>query len=73
MQTIHHAADLIAAHYGAPAPVVTGQYRQGDVRHAWADVTLAKETLGWEPHVMLAEGIEQLATWIDEQELVPLP
>ena len=64
-QTIATAATLIAAHYGAPEPHVTGQYRQGDVRHAWADVSRAREVLGWEPRYPLAEGVERLATWID--------
>lgn len=66
-QTIARAAELIAAHYGAPAPHVTGQFRQGDVRHAWADVSRAESVLGWTPAVTLDEGIERLATWIDER------
>jgi len=66
-QTIATAAELIAAHYGAPAPHVTGQYRQGDVRHAWADVSHAKAALDWTPQFGLAEGIDRLATWIDAQ------
>lgn len=64
-QTIATAAELIARHYGAPAPHVTGQYRQGDVRHAWADVTRAAEVLGWTPQWSLERGVERLAEWID--------
>ena len=70
-QTIARSAELIAAHYGAPAPHVTGQYRQGDVRHAWADVTHAATALGWSPRFGLAEGIERLASWIDAQAVGP--
>lgn len=66
-QTIGTAARLIAAHYGAPDPHVTGQYRQGDVRHAWADISAAEKTLGWTPKYDLAQGIERLASWIDAQ------
>ena len=66
-QTIGTAAKLIAQHYNAPAPHVTGQYRQGDVRHAWADITAAKDVLGWTPQYNLAQGIDRLATWIDAQ------
>jgi dTDP-L-rhamnose 4-epimerase len=66
-QTIGTAAKLIAAHYGAPEPHVTGQYRQGDVRHAWADVTAARDVLGWAPQYNLSEGIVRLAEWIDAQ------
>lgn len=66
-QTIATAAELIAAHYGAPAPHVTGQFRHGDVRHAWADVTAARERLDWEPQWSLKDGVARLASWIDEQ------
>ena len=69
MQTIATAATIIADYYGAPAPHVTGQFRNGDVRHAWADITAAKEILGWEPQVSLREGIHELARWIDAEQL----
>jgi dTDP-L-rhamnose 4-epimerase len=72
MQTIETAASLIAQRYGAPAPHVTGQFRDGDVRHAWADVTRAKELLGWEPEFTLREGVDRLATWIDAQQPAPV-
>lgn len=64
-QTIANAARIIANYYGAPEPHVTGQFRNGDVRHAWADVTAAGLRLGWEPRVTLDEGIRKLAQWID--------
>lgn len=67
-QTIATAAGLIAEYYGAPAPHVTGQYRQGDVRHAWADVGHAADALGWTPKHSLAEGVQRLASWIDAEQ-----
>lgn len=66
-QTIARAAQLIAGRYGAPEPHVTGEFRQGDVRHAWADVGLAKSLLGWEADVNLEDGVERLAAWVDER------
>ena len=66
-QTIARAAELIAAHYGAPAPHVTGQFRQGDVRHAWADVAHARDAIGWTPEFDLEAGVARLAAWIDTQ------
>jgi len=33
----------------------------------WADVTKAKELLGWEPKVSLDEGIANLVNWYMEQ------
>lgn len=68
-QTIATAAQLFADRYGAPAPHVTGQFREGDVRHGWADVTAARDALGWTPRFDLAVGVERLAAWIDEQNL----
>ena len=67
-QTIAKAAELIAEYYGAPAPHVTGQYRQGDVRHAWADVSHAAAALGWSPQYSLEEGVRILASWIDAEQ-----
>ena len=69
--TIETAATLIAQHYSAPAPHVTGQFREGDVRHAWADVTAATTHLPWRPTISLAEGVTRLATWIEQQDDVP--
>lgn len=70
-QTIGTAASLIAAYYGAPAPQVTGNFREGDVRHAWADVAAAREVLGWTPRFGLAEGVRRLCDWIERQPDVP--
>ncbi len=70
-QTIGTAASLIADYYGAPAPQVTGNFREGDVRHAWADITAAREVLGWTPRYGLAEGVQRLCDWIEQQPDVP--
>ena len=71
VQTIGTAASAIAAYYGAPEPVVTGQFREGDVRHAWADVSSAREVLGWTPRCGLDEGVRRLCDWIERQPNVP--
>lgn len=48
-------------------PEITGKYRVGDIRHCFADVSLAREVLGWEPHVSLEQGLTDLASWIESQ------
>ena len=30
-------------------PQITGKYRAGDIRHCFADISLARQVLGWEP------------------------
>ncbi|MCL2848587.1 MAG: NAD-dependent epimerase/dehydratase family protein [Micrococcales bacterium] len=69
-QTIATVARLVAERYGAPAPQVTGQFREGDVRHAWAETTAARHTLAWSPGTDLATGITDLTTWLATLTLV---
>ncbi len=49
-------------------PEVTGRYRVGDVRHCTADITRARELLGYAPQVSLEEGMTELMGWLREQE-----
>jgi dTDP-L-rhamnose 4-epimerase len=51
----------------AIAPEVTGRYRVGDIRHCFADVGLARRTLGYEARVDLEEGLTQLSGWLAGQ------
>ena len=50
-----------AAGEGAPRPVVTGDFRLGDVRHVFADATRAREALRFEPSVAFADGVAEFA------------
>jgi dTDP-L-rhamnose 4-epimerase len=50
------------------APEITGKYRVGDIRHCFADITLAGTVLGYRPRVQLEAGLEELATWLEGQE-----
>jgi dTDP-L-rhamnose 4-epimerase len=65
--TIRELATVIADYHGAPTPVVTGRFRDGDVRHAACDVTATRRELGWEPAVSLADGIARLQVWIEDR------
>ena len=46
---------------------VTGKSRAGDIRHCFADISLARELLGYAPAVTLEEGIADLASWLEGQ------
>jgi dTDP-L-rhamnose 4-epimerase len=52
------------------APEITGRYRIGDTRHCFADITRARELLGYEPKVGFEEGLAELAAWLEGQEAV---
>ncbi len=48
-------------------PEITGKYRVGDIRHCYADISLAKEVLGFYPQVEFNSGLDELATWLEGQ------
>jgi dTDP-L-rhamnose 4-epimerase len=48
-------------------PEITGESRVGDTRHCFADISLARERLGYEPAVELDEGLHRLGDWLAGQ------
>jgi dTDP-L-rhamnose 4-epimerase len=48
-------------------PEIAGKYRVGDIRHCFADITLAREALGYEPQVVFEHGLAELAEWLEGQ------
>lgn len=51
----------------APAPVVCGKYRLGDVRAAFADIREASSSLDWQPATSLHDGLQELLSWVPDQ------
>ena len=49
-------------------PEITRQYRKGDIRHCFADIT-AIRSLGFQPSISLERGLEDLYTWTVDQEI----
>jgi dTDP-L-rhamnose 4-epimerase len=47
---------------GAPAPVVVGGYRTGDVRHVFAETARARAELGFTANVGFDDGVRDLAS-----------
>lgn len=50
--------------------VISGNYRLGDIRHNYADLTKINEKLGFTPKVSFEQGITQFVQWVNEQEVV---
>ena len=44
-------------------PKITRQFRKGDVRHCYADITKAQRLLGFEPQVKWEDGLTELIDW----------
>jgi len=47
---------------------ITGKYRAGDVRHCFADISVAREFLGYRPSCSMADGVRELAGWLESQQ-----
>jgi len=62
--SILEIAKLLARLLGSPIePLVTETGRKFDIRHNTADITRARETLGFEPRVTLEQGFSELIQW----------
>ncbi|MFJ2189122.1 NAD-dependent epimerase/dehydratase family protein [Kitasatospora sp. NPDC087861] len=61
VRTVGEMAEALAAAYGGPAPLVTGEYRLGDVRHVTADSSRLRAELGWRPRVPFHTGMAEFA------------
>jgi len=59
--TVGEMARALSAAHGGPEPVVTGEYRLGDVRHITADSSRLRTELGWKPEVAFEEGMHEFA------------
>lgn len=46
---------------------VTGGYRVGDIRHCYADISAAREVLGYTPRIEFEAGLSDLAEWLEGQ------
>lgn len=60
-RTVGEMAESLARALDGPKPVVTGEFRMGDVRHITADSSRLREELNWRPHVSFEEGMRELA------------
>ena len=60
--TVGEMAAALATAFGGPKPVVTGEYRLGDVRHIVASPARAGDDLGFHAQVSFADGMAEFAT-----------
>ena len=42
---------------------ITGEFRLGDVRHAFANISKTKKTIAWSPKINLNDGLKELLSW----------
>jgi UDP-glucose 4-epimerase len=59
--SVNTLADTIGGLLGKPVERVHAEPRAGDIRDSWADLSVARELLGYEPQVRLEEGLRLTA------------
>jgi len=67
--TIRSLANILAETMGKNHidPEITGDYRVGDIRHCFADISKARRILGFQPQVSLESGMQELVAWLESQ------
>ena len=48
-------------------PSIVGKYRQGDIRHCFANISTAKQLLDWTPAITFRQGVPELIEWVRAQ------
>ena len=63
-------AKELSKNYGVEVPlIISGNYRLGDIRHNFADLSKKKKMLGFQPKVSFEEGLKKFTAWVNTQEI----
>lgn len=66
--TVREIAETLAIGLGKEIELeISLKYREGDIRHCSADITKARNLLGYEPKVKLEDGLRELLDWVKDQ------
>jgi len=65
--TISKLITLTEELVGKKATIETHLAHPADMRQNWADISKAREMLGWEPRVGLREGMQNLVDWYNTE------
>lgn len=68
--TVLTVAQALIQHFGIEVPLkITGNYRLGDIRHNYADISRIQRLLGFRPEVDFNTGIRKFVEWVNTQHL----
>ena len=68
--TVLEVAETLMKNYGQQVSIsITGNYRIGDIRHNYADLSKINTELGFKPAINFAEGISRFCNWVSSQQL----
>lgn len=68
--TVLEVATILQKCYGIEVPtVISGNYRLGDIRHNYADISKIKTKMNWTPKTNVKTGLENFSKWVLSQKL----
>ena len=66
--SVLQVAQLLQERFAVPTPpLITGQYRMGDIRHGYADLTEIRARLDFAPQIALEQGLSRFVEWVKSQ------
>ena len=48
-------------------PDILQKYREGDIRHCYADITAARNRIGFDPKIQIEQGVNDLVDWVKDE------
>ena len=68
--SVIEVANTLKSYYKSKIPVtISGNYRVGDIRHNYADLSKIKEDLDYDPKFSFSKGIEKFCNWVITQDV----
>jgi dTDP-L-rhamnose 4-epimerase len=69
--TVLQLAQEVARFFGSQSPLlVTGAFRQGDIRHNFASVEKLERALNFVPQTQFCDGVQHFLSWAEGQDAV---
>ncbi len=70
--SVNEVGQALAGAMGVPdlAPELTGKGRVGDIRHCFADVSLARDVLGYQARRSFTDSLGEMVEWVRRQQAV---
>jgi dTDP-L-rhamnose 4-epimerase len=70
--TVLQVAEEIVRFFKSGSEIsITGAFRQGDIRHNFADVTKIQKAVGFSPGFEFCDGLKRFLAWADEHDAIP--
>ena len=63
------AHTLVNLYRSAVSVNVTGNFRMGDIRHNYADLTKIRKDLNFRPEYQFEQGMSKFVEWVNSQEV----